>query len=44
MGDGVNSADSEYAPLLTPDGKYLFFARGYGDVYWVDAKLIKNLK
>ncbi|MEL7005077.1 MAG: hypothetical protein AAFN93_20410, partial [Bacteroidota bacterium] len=44
MGEGVNSADGEYAPLLTPDGKYLFFSRGYGDIYWVDAELIKSLK
>lgn len=44
MGEGVNSSESEYAPLLTPDGKYLFFARGYGDVFWVDAQIISNLK
>ena len=44
MGEGVNSEEGEYAPLLTPDGNYLFFARGYGDIYWVDAKLIENLK
>lgn len=44
MGDGVNSEESEYAPLMTPDGKYLFFARGHGDIYWVDAQVIENLK
>lgn len=44
MGEGINSSESEFAPLLTPDGKYLFFARGYGDVFWVDAKIIEELK
>lgn len=44
MGDEINSSESEYAPLLTIDGKYLFFARGYGDVYWVSSQIIENLK
>lgn len=44
MGEGVNTSKSEYAPILTPDGKYLFFARGYGDVFWVDSQIIENLK
>jgi hypothetical protein len=30
-------------PKITPDGKYFFFSRG-GDIYWVDAKIIENLK
>ena len=30
-------------PKLTPDGKYFFFSRG-GDIYWVDAKIIEELK
>ncbi len=30
-------------PKFTPDGKYFFFSRG-GDIYWVDAKVIENLK
>ena len=28
---------------LSPDGKYLFYSSG-GDIYWVDAKIIKKLK
>ncbi|MDH5604669.1 MAG: hypothetical protein OEY51_12050, partial [Cyclobacteriaceae bacterium] len=28
---------------ISPDGKYLFFGRN-GDIYWVDAKIIENLK
>ncbi len=30
-------------PKITPDGKYFFFSRG-GDIYWVDAKVIYDLK
>ena len=30
-------------PKLTPDGKYFFFSRG-GDIYWVDAKILENLR
>lgn len=34
-------------PLVTPDGKFLFFTggeRGKSDIYWVDAKIIEELK
>lgn len=44
MGESINTSESEYAPLLTPDGKYFFFARGYGDVYWVSARIIESLR
>ncbi len=44
MGESVNSPESEYAPLLTPDGDYLFFTRGHGDIFWVDAEIIDSLK
>jgi Tol biopolymer transport system component len=30
-------------PKFTPDGKYFFFSQG-GDIYWVDAKIIEELK
>ena len=35
--------------VITPDGKYLFFSsdrreKSQSDVYWVDAKFIKELK
>jgi Tol biopolymer transport system component len=30
-------------PKITPDGKYFFFSRG-GDIYWVDAKIIEELR
>jgi len=37
------SRDPEMAASVSPDGKYLFFARE-GNIYWVDAEIIKNLK
>jgi hypothetical protein len=44
MGPKINTDRIERFPGLSPDGKYLFFVRGYGDVYWVDAKIIEDLK
>jgi len=29
--------------MLSPDGKYLFY-QSRGDIYWVDAKIIEELK
>ena len=50
MGPDVNSPESEARPYVTPDGKYLFFTsgrpnpQGTGNIYWVDAKIIEELK
>lgn len=47
MGILINSEDDEYCPVLTPDGKYFMFSRrhsGNGDIYWVDSKVIEELK
>jgi hypothetical protein len=47
MGKEINSEYTDYCPMLSPDGKYLFFTStrtGNGDIYWVDAKIIENLK
>jgi ankyrin repeat protein len=43
MGDKINSEYNENCPMLSPDGKFLFFTRN-GDIYWVDAQIIKNLQ
>jgi L-ascorbate metabolism protein UlaG (beta-lactamase superfamily)/pimeloyl-ACP methyl ester carboxylesterase len=44
----VNSARQERFPMLSPDGKYLFFTRPNPpheqDVYWVSSEVIKNLR
>jgi len=40
---GINAG----LPFVTSDGKYLFFTsgeQGKGDIYWVDAKIIEQLK
>lgn len=48
LGDSINTRANERFPSLSPDGKYLFFvsnrASGIGDVYWVDASVIYELK
>ncbi len=43
MGPTVNTAYNETAPSLSPDYKYLFFARNSAsdeDIYWVDASTL----
>ena len=48
LGDTINTEFAEAYGSITPDGKYFFFHRSYGnnkaDIYWVDAKIIMNLK
>jgi Tol biopolymer transport system component len=47
MGDKINSSGYDTCPMLSPDGKYLFFTRNInrnGDIYWVDAKVIETFK
>jgi len=51
LGDKINTKAWEADASVTPDGKYLFFNRNMGsdkyenvDIYWVDAKIIENLR
>ena len=47
MGEPINSEFLEFCPMLSPDGRYLFFSSyrsGNGDIYWVDAKIIDAFK
>jgi Tol biopolymer transport system component len=47
MGETINSDTGDYAPTLTPDGKYFFFTSnkaGTSDIYWVSSKVIDNLR
>ena len=47
MGKKINSEYTDYCPMLSPDGTYFFFTStrsGNGDIYWVDAKIIDELK
>ncbi len=43
IGPVINTKEHEGYPIVSPDGKYLFFVRN-GDVYWVDAKVIEKFK
>lgn len=48
LGSTINTDGGETGAYVTPDNKYLFFNRhevdGNGDIYWVDAKEIFDLK
>ena len=49
MGNKINTDGQERFPSVSPDGKYLFFARHkdhitYSDFYWLDAKIIEALR
>ena len=47
MGEEINSSGYDFCPMLSSDGKYLFFTRNInrnGDIYWVDAKIIEKLR
>ena len=47
LGNGVNTESHELCPVVSPDGKYLFFVSsrsGKFRVYWVDAALIEKLR
>ena len=47
MGDKINSEKAENRPYVSPDGKYFFYTstkRGNRDIYWVDVKIIEELR
>jgi hypothetical protein len=47
MGESVNSLHNETSPVVTPDGRYLFFLRVSGDingVFWTNADVIDELR
>ena len=47
MGNEINTEKSENRPYVSPDGKFLFYAsteRGNRDIYWVDARIIEDMK
>ena len=43
MGDVINTAAYEFCPFVTRDGKYLFYTSNR-DIYWVDARILEQLK
>jgi Tol biopolymer transport system component len=54
LGSTINTPDHEFCPMVTPDGRYLFFSRTYGgetwatttdaDVFWVDMTVVERLR
>lgn len=42
LGEKINSKGTEICPLVSPDGKYLFFLRG--KVMWVSAQFIEEMR
>jgi hypothetical protein len=54
LGPAINTADTDFCPMVTPDGRYLFFSRAYGggdwntttdaDVFWVDMAVVDRLR
>ena len=47
MGPDINSDKRDFCPMVTPDGRYLFFSSkriGAGDIFWVDAGVIQKLR
>lgn len=46
LGSEINVGGYERFPLVSPDGRYLFFLRvtDGSDFYWVDAKIIEELR
>ena len=43
MGHGINSAETDYCPMVTPDGKYFFFTQGE-DLMWMDAAVVEEYR
>jgi Tol biopolymer transport system component len=39
LGPKINTKYYEYSARISPDGKYLFFCRGFGNLDWPDGRL-----
>jgi ankyrin repeat protein len=47
LGEKINTPSRESTSVVSPDGKFLFFMsrrNGIGEFFWVDAKVIEDLK
>ncbi|MBW1612492.1 MAG: PD40 domain-containing protein [Deltaproteobacteria bacterium] len=46
MGDKINTEKMERFPVVSPDGKYLFFVRHTPgqDIFWVSTDIIENIR
>jgi hypothetical protein len=43
LGSTINTEAAEAGASFSPDGKHLFFSRA-GDIFWVSAKILENLR
>ncbi len=43
LGDTINTAGTNFCPMVSPDGKYLFYSAGR-DIYWVSSEVIHRLR
>ena len=44
LGATINTKGQERFPGISPDGKFFFYGGHTSDIYWVDAKIIEELK
>ena len=44
LGPLVNTADYEYTPFVTADGKWLYFSRGWGEIWRIETRLLDAMK
>jgi Tol biopolymer transport system component len=53
LGPTVNTADVEFCPMFSPDGRWFSFSRRYGDtwetttdaeIYWMDTSILEELR
>ena len=53
LGPSINTDQTDFCPMVTPDGKYLFFSRrtgasweeaSEGEILWVDISVIERLR
>ncbi len=48
LGPAVNTKGYDFAPSISPDGRFLFFTRDrgdkQGDVYWISSEIIERLR
>lgn len=43
LGDTINTAGMNFCPMVSPDGKYLFYSASR-DIYWVSTEVIGHLR
>jgi glyoxylase-like metal-dependent hydrolase (beta-lactamase superfamily II) len=43
LGDMINTPATNFGPMVTPDGKYIFYCTRR-DIYWVSAKVLEELR